>query len=239
MLKHLNIEPLVPSRVVVLGAKGFIGKTLKRILDAENINNLGLGRQEIDLLDINAAESLTNILGEQDALVVISAEAPVKNNTMLENNIHMMSSVCQAIENKAPSHLIYVSSDAVYADSDAPLSEKSCAEPASLHGLMHLAREVMLQNCFEGPLGIIRPTLIYGIEDPHNGYGPNRFRRLVAKGEDIVLFGKGEEQRDHVLVDDVAELIKYMILYKSKGILNAATGVPSEAYLRPEAMASF
>jgi nucleoside-diphosphate-sugar epimerase len=40
--------------------------------------------------------------------------------------------------------------------------------------------------------------------DPHNGYGPNRFRRLAAAGQEIVLFGGGEERRDHVLVDDVA-----------------------------------
>jgi hypothetical protein len=27
--------------------------------------------------------------------------------------------------------------------------------------------------------------------DPHNGYGPNRFRRLAAAGQEIVLFGEG------------------------------------------------
>jgi nucleoside-diphosphate-sugar epimerase len=37
--------------------------------------------------------------------------------------------------------------------------------------------------------------------DPHNGYGPNRFRRLAAGGEEIVLFGEGEERRDHVQVE--------------------------------------
>ena len=40
----------------------------------------------------------------------------------------------------------------------------------------------------------------------------------------IILFGKGEEQRDHVLIDDVAELIRLISWYKSQGVLNAATG---------------
>ena len=71
---------------------------------------------------------------------------------------------------------------------------------------MHLTREVMLRNEFSGPLTFIRPTLTYGIDDPHNGYGPNRFRRLAADGKDLVLFGEGEEQRDHVAVADIAEL---------------------------------
>src|SRR5262249_2353745 len=66
--------------------------------------------------------------------------------------------------------------------------------------------------------------LIYGAKDPHNGYGPNRFRRLAAKGEAITLFGDGEEKRDHVLVDDVAALASAVLHYRSKGVLNIATG---------------
>ena len=89
---------------------------------------------------------------------------------------------------------------------------------------MHLARELMLKDAVEGPLAILRPTLIYGAADPHNGYGPNRFRRLAAAGEEIVLFGEGEERRDHVDVADVAELVRLMAWHRSDGVLNAATG---------------
>ena len=28
-------------------------------------------------------------------------------------------------------------------------------------------------------LCIVRPTLVYGANDPHNGYGPNKFIRLA------------------------------------------------------------
>ena len=41
-------------------------------------------------------------------------------------------------------HLVYISSDAVYADGPLPLTEASPAAPTSLHGAMHLAREQML-----------------------------------------------------------------------------------------------
>ena len=60
--------------------------------------------------------------------------------------------------------------------------------------------------------------------DPHNGYGPNRFRRLAAEGQDIVLFGEGEERRDHVYIDDVAEIIVRVLQHRSVGALNIATG---------------
>ena len=55
-----------------------------------------------------------------------------------------------------------------------------------------------VRRCARRDLAILRPTLIYGAGDPHNGYGPNRFRRLAATGKPIILFGEGEERRDHV-----------------------------------------
>ena len=30
-------------------------------------------------------------------------------------------------------------------------------------------------------LAIVRPSAIYGLADPHDSYGPNRFRRLAAR----------------------------------------------------------
>ena len=80
--------------------------------------------------------------------------------------------------------------------------------PAARSGssLPHLARELMLKATVKAPFAVVRSTLIYGEGDPHNGYGPNRFRRLASAGQEIVLFGEGEERRDHVLVDDVANI---------------------------------
>jgi UDP-glucose 4-epimerase len=93
-----------------------------------------------------------------------------------------------------------------------------------LHGAMHLAREVMFANDVKAPLAMLRPTLLYGAADPHNGYGPNRFRRQAARGEDIVLFGEGEERRDHVFIDDLAEIAVRVLYRKCRGELNVATG---------------
>lgn len=224
MLTHLNSTPVKPARAVVLGAAGFVGKASVAALQASGVPVLALGRAEMDLLADGAGDRLAGLLCADDALVVVSAKAPVKNNAMLLDNIRMMDAVCQALAQQPVAHVVYISSDAVYADSDQPLTETSCAQPGSLHGVMHLAREVMLANAWAGPLCFLRPTLIYGAADPHNGYGPNRFRRLAADGQDIMLFGEGEERRDHVLVDDVAEIVRRVVLHRSTGALNIATG---------------
>ena len=143
---------------------------------------------------------------------------------MLIDNLRMAEAVCAALAAQPVAHLVYVSSDAVYSDDANPVTERSCQQPSSLHGVMHLAREIMLRVALKLPLAILRPTLIYGAKDPHNGYGPNRFRRLAAKGEAITLFGEGEEKRDHVHVDDVAALVGAVLHHRSKGVLNIATG---------------
>jgi len=102
--------------------------------------------------------------------------------------------------------------------------ESSPTVPDSLHGLMHLTREGMLRLGTRQRLAILRPSLIYGAADPHNGYGPNSFGRLATAGQAITLFGDGEEQRDHVAIEDVAEIILRVLLRRSTGVLNVATG---------------
>ncbi len=225
MLEHLNATSTAPTRVVILGAGGFVGGQTAIRLEADGIPVLRLTRGEIDLLAQDAAEKLAGLLGPEDCLVVVSAIAPCKNTAMLADNITMMSAVCSALEKTPVAHVIYISSDAVYSDSDEPLGEDSVTAPDNLHGIMHVARELMLKSVVgETPLAILRPSLLYGLDDPHNGYGPNSFRRLAAKGEDITLFGEGEERRDHVLIDDVAEIIHLAVRHRSKGILTVATG---------------
>jgi UDP-glucose 4-epimerase len=224
MITNLHESPRKPARVIVLGAGGFIGGATARRLRSDGIEVLALGRESCDLLAADAAAKLTEELRPDDVLIFVSARAPVKNVAMLLENIRMGEAVCAALKNRPVAHVIYISSDAVYKDSAEPISESSCAEPGSLHGVMHLTREVILRSAFSGPLAFVRPTLTYGIADPHNGYGPNRFRRLAAEGEDLVLFGEGEEQRDHVAVDDIAGLVRRIVLHRSTGIANAVSG---------------
>jgi nucleoside-diphosphate-sugar epimerase len=114
--------------------------------------------------------------------------------------------------------------DAVYADQPEPLSETSPTAPFEMHGVAFLAREIALRSEVAAPLALLRATLIYGAADTYNGYGPNRFRRLAATGQDIVLGGEGEERRDHVFIDDVVEIVIRVLFHRSKGVLNVATG---------------
>ena len=116
MLEHLNSSARVPRRVVILGAQGFVGRASAQLLAAQGVPVLPLGRTEVDLLAAGAANRLSQELRPDDAVVVISARAPCKDAAMLVDNVRMMECVCQALTPASVSHVIYISSDAVYRD---------------------------------------------------------------------------------------------------------------------------
>ena len=132
--------------------------------------------------------------------------------------------MCEVLKKKKPSFFLYLSSDAVYSDTKKKIDENSSTIPNSLHGIMHLTREIMFENLLKKGLCIVRPTLVYGQGDPHNGYGPNRFLRLIKKNGKISLFGKGEELRDHVWINDVSIAISKLIMKRKTGKFNLVTG---------------
>jgi nucleoside-diphosphate-sugar epimerase len=224
MLKHLNPSPKKPSRVAVVGAGGFVGGAVADRLEKAGIETVRIGRKDVDLLAPDAVQKLAGHLKPGDALVAVSAMAPVKNAAMLRDNMSLVLAIATAAADASLDHVVNIGSDALYSDSDAPLTEASLTAPDNLHGVMHFAREVIFKNTIKVPLAFVRPTLIYGARDPHNGYGPNRFRRLAAEGKTITLFGNGEERRDHVYVGDVAELVYRVLMNKSAGAINAVSG---------------
>ena len=225
MLEHLNPAAAAPRRVVIIGAGGFVGGSIRARLESDGVATLALTRKEVDLLQAGAAAKLAGLLRPGDAVVLVSAVAPAKTVSVLMDNLRMAQAVCDAVAGLELSQLLYISSDAVYADDQNPVTEFSYCAPSTLHGMMHAARELMLKSATTAPIAFLRPTLVYGASDPHGGYGPNRFRRQAEKGEPITIFGEGEERRDHILVDDVAALAALILRHRSRGALNAVTGV--------------
>jgi nucleoside-diphosphate-sugar epimerase len=226
MLEHQETSPRYPERVVMLGANGFIARALFEHLERNGVAVRAIGRDEIDLAESDAGACLADELRQGDAVVFLSAVTPDKGRGIdaFLANVHMGAAVCAAIAANPPSHLVYVSSDAVYPFTAGVTSEESCAEPTDLYGAAHRAREIMVQGLRACPVAILRPTMIYGAGDTHNSYGANRFRRMARAEGRITLFGGGEETRDHMFIDDIVALIDLTFQHRSAGTLNLVSG---------------
>jgi nucleoside-diphosphate-sugar epimerase len=227
MIAHHNPTPHKPERAVLLGARGFVGAAIRRQLESQGVPSLALTSADLDLSSASAAEKLSALIRPGDAAVMLAALTPDKGRDIatLMKNLAMMQSVCTAIAKVGCAHFVYFSSDAVYDAADSRVTEETPASPQDLYGAMHHTREIMARSLTKVPVLVLRPTLIYGLDDTHNSYGPNRFRRAAQKDGKITLFGGGEETRDHIHVDDIAALTLRCLLHRSTGTLNVATGV--------------
>jgi nucleoside-diphosphate-sugar epimerase len=229
MLTHRHPTAQSPSRVVVLGARGFVAARLIRMLGSEGIACLPVGSAEVDLTAPDAAGKLSRILGPDDAVVVTSALTPEKgrDRATFVKNVAMIDSLCTALAHAPCAHVVYVSSDSVYDSRFTEVNEETPCESGDLYALAHIVREkLMAETCWNAtiPLAIVRPSAIYGAGDTHDSYGPNRFLRTARREGKITLFGQGEEERDHVYIDDAVRIIQGCLLHASVGVVNAVSG---------------
>lgn len=229
MMTHEFQEPRAPARVVILGANGFVPRALRARLERAAGPVTAIGSAELDLTDPAAGARLAGLLRPDDAVVMTSALTPEKGRdlTTLIKNLRMAEQVAAALAMQPCAQLAYISSDAVYDPRDALVNERTPTAPTDLYGLMHLSREMAFtQACAKAsvPLCLLRPCAIYGAGDTHNSYGPNRFLRSARTEGKIRLFGRGEETRDHVHIDDVVELIWLVLQHRSRGVLNLTSG---------------
>ncbi len=145
MLQHQNPSPKLPTRVVVVGAAGFVGSALVKTLKARGASVLPLTRRDIDLLAPDAQDKLASMLRPDDTFVAVAARAPCKSVQMLTENMKIVESMVGALTKSPVSHLVNISSDAVYADSPDPLTEESCCLVKARNGAI-TCRSMMSPN---------------------------------------------------------------------------------------------
>jgi UDP-glucose 4-epimerase len=225
---------MLSRRVIVLGARGFVARSFVHLVQAQGQLCVPVGSREVDLTDSNAHARLAAIFKPDDAVVVCSALTPEKGRDLatFRKNVCMVDQLCTALESARCAQVVYISSDSVYgprAGCRASITEDSCCETDDFYGLSHVVREKMVRAVCAAlgiRLAILRLSAIYGADDTHNAYGPNRFIRTALAARRIALFGEGEETRDHIYIRDVVRIIQLAIERGVANTLNVAAGIP-------------
>lgn len=218
-----------PERVVILGASGHIGRALQTRLAREGVAVVGHTSKTLDLTHTEALRALDPVLGPETALVFASALTPDRGQTpeTFLANVTMAAHLARYLQDHPVGLCVSMGSDAVYGFEVNPVTEDTPVNPAGYYAMGKFAAERVMDlgaRSAKIPLLALRVTGVYGPGDPHGSYGPNAFARSLAKDRSVRIFGGGEEERDHLYVDDVAALTTALIRARATGVLNLATG---------------
>lgn len=215
--------------VVILGHTGFVGRGLFQRYASSGTALTGYSSATLDLRDAAALAALDEAVSPETLLYVAAALTPDRGATLdvLSSNFTMLVNLGRYLERHPVYKCVYISSDAVYPMGSQAVTENSAVEPSNFYALAKYTGERILQSVADKsgfPLLIVRPTAIYGPGDTHNSYGPNRFIRSIVAEQSVRLFGGGEENRDHLYIDDLLEILVGLSASDYVGVFNAATG---------------
>lgn len=217
------------SVALVLGAAGFVGRNVARVLSEKGCRVLGVGHgiwtesewREWGLVDwLNAdidIESIDQITADQSPQCIIhcggSGTVSFSYAHPLEDFQRTVQSTVAVLEwirlrNPETCHFILVSSAAVYGDQgDSNATENSLRSPISPYGMHKMSAELFCESYsrfFGVSSSIVRLFSVYGegLRKQLLWDALNKFRDGQSN-----FFGTGNELRDWIHVEDAARLI--------------------------------
>ncbi len=243
---------MTDNKALVTGGAGFIGSNLVRklvergwsvtVLDdlstgyRENLEALPAGRVELVLGDVRDAETVKRLAAGRDAVWHFAAS--VGNLKSIEQprfdaevNVLGTLSVLEAVRAHRTPKLVFSSSSAIFGEVRyLPLDEDHPAEPDSPYGVTKLAAEkhcLAYSKLFDLDVVCLRYFNVYGLNQRYDAYGnviPIWTRRMLD-GEVLPIYGDGEQTRDFINVDDVAEAnVRAGTTPGLRGAFNIGTG---------------
>lgn len=217
-------------RVLITGHTGFIGNRMVDFLkDKGDIQVTGFSKSAGQ--DILNLEQVKNSVKDSDLVVHFAAYAkPAEslNNPQeaMKTNVDGCINFLEACrEYDVP--IIYPSSCEIYGDSDNPIVEENEFKPTNPYAASKAAAD-RLCYAYNKSYGIdVKIVRLF------NPYGPGQqlnkvipiFYYKAIKNEKIPVFGKGEDSRDYVYVDDIVNGIWMSKDLKPGETVNLATGI--------------
>ena len=227
-------------RAVVTGGAGFIGSHLVDALVARGdevtvIDDLSTGRREF----VNKAARLEEhdirqpFSVDADVVFHLAAQADVGTSMQrpgFDAEVNVVGTVNTLEAGRAAgAEIVFASTGgAIYGDVERPATEDDPRLPLSAYGIAKLAAEAYVEgwNRIHGAShAVLRFANVYGPRQSASLEGGvvAIYMERLARGEETLVFGDGEQSRDYVYVVDVARSI--LAAVGRGGVYNVGTGV--------------
>jgi nucleoside-diphosphate-sugar epimerase len=224
---HLTAS-LLDKGATVVGVDCFTDyypRTVKENNVAENKLREGFRFAETRLQDAD----LPALLNDVTHVFHLAAQAGVRKSwgsdfrTYTDNNIDATQRLLEACVGLPLTRFVYASSSSVYGDNATiPMREDALPQPVSPYGVTKLSAEqlgYLYHVNFKVPATAVRYFTVYGPRQrPDMAF--HKFIKAAIKGEEIVLYGDGEQTRDFTFVSDAV----------AATIAAGERGVPGRAY---------
>jgi len=222
------------KRVLILGHNGFIGRYLFPYFVAKEPEKEIIGRSfpEIDLTCFEETRKISNLFDQKTAVIMCSfiKKQYGDNIDLFKKNMSMIMNLCRVIEERPVKRFIYFSSAEVYGDDieNTDITELTPVNPSTYYGIAKYAGEKLFRKIIHKNNGlsfiVLRLPLVYGPSDPSHCYGPSGFIYSTIIGKEIKIWGKGEELREFVFIDDVIKIVYGLTFSDYTGEVNIASG---------------
>jgi len=233
-------------KIFITGGAGFIGSNLVESLltlgeivtvydnlSSPSYNNIDLfmTRKNYSFIkgDVCDFDSLETAIKGHDIVVHLAAQLEVTKsytNSIYDLNINLIGTinVIKACQNNKISRLINASSACVYGvTSGTPSKETDAMNPNWEYGISKLAAEKYIQ--ISGlDYTSLRFSIVFGRHEWYGRVLPIFVKRAI-EGNDLVVFGDGNQIRDYIHVYDVVEFILECI--RNPNTINKAYNVSS------------
>ena len=169
---------------------------------------------EANLLDLDLRNEFEGVdwIFHQAAQAGVRASWGEYFQSYVDNNVLATQRVLEACRRLAETKrhtvrkVVYASSSSVYGDAERfPTDEGVIPAPVSPYGVTKLAAEHLMRlyaSEFSVPTVSLRYFTVYGPRQrPDMAF--HRFARSAVRGEEIVVYGDGEQSRDFTFIDDI------------------------------------
>jgi dTDP-6-deoxy-L-talose 4-dehydrogenase (NAD+) len=210
--------------LVVTGAGGFVGRHLRRLLEAapDPVDVVTIDHRWSDPAELGAL-----LPGRIDACIHLgwSASGPGYLTDEEGNAASLAASVglLGLLVARGCGHLVVAGTCAEYAPSDSPVSEDAALAPTTAYGRAKLA---LFEQLSGSPIPFAWARL-FNVIGP--GDGPGRLMPTVASAlaaGTAVALSPSDQRRDYIDVDDVAGAVAALSAKRVVGAVNVCRGEP-------------